>query len=267
MAPPPPSSRPSARFDFIKRRHKNPTPLGTSTFVGLRLLDVPPQYALLSPSVGLGHHLPSTLGITPIAGVPSLPFGTGGDLGASAVLVAMAAGSSLKQILWACYVSAEEFPPASAAAAAPYSTSVNSLNALLFLAAMTMSLRSAPALPFLPFGGGGRRGRAALLLPLSAGVGAVLYPAGMTIETAAEWQRRAFKAPPANIGKVRGRATGGYCMVACEWVGGLALGLWQGWDRSSRAVTALDECCTEKYGEQWARFERDIPYWIIPGIH
>ncbi|RYP48931.1 hypothetical protein DL768_005293 [Monosporascus sp. mg162] len=74
-----PFSRPSARFDLIKRGHENSTPLGTPTSVWLRLLEMPLQYALLSPSVGLGHRLLSTLGIAPIAIVQSLlpPFTTG----------------------------------------------------------------------------------------------------------------------------------------------------------------------------------------------
>jgi len=56
-------------------------------------------------------------------------------------------------------------------------------------------------------------------------------------------------------------------MVATGWIGGLAMGFWQGWDLSSRAVQVLDAYCTDRYGEQWAQFKREVPYKIVPGVY
>ncbi|KAK5637136.1 hypothetical protein RRF57_012848 [Xylaria bambusicola] len=66
-------------FDLIRRGEKNKTLSGTLTFVGLRLADIPLQYALLShPSPtsaarlsGLGVHLLTSLGIRTIFTHPS----------------------------------------------------------------------------------------------------------------------------------------------------------------------------------------------------
>jgi hypothetical protein len=35
----------------------------------------------------------------------------------------------------------------------------------------------------------------------------------------------------------------------------------------TRAVDVLDAYCSERYGEQWTRFKRDVPYKLVPGIY
>ncbi|RYP06603.1 hypothetical protein DL764_003055 [Monosporascus ibericus] len=287
MATSPPSPRQSAKqhLDLVQRGRKKPSPLGTATFVGLRLLDIPLQYALLSPSYDLGRRLLSVLHITPIpvlspslliTGIPALDgLGAGG-----AVLVAMAAGSSLKQILWVTYLSAEEFPPRAAVTLGLFNALFNSVNSLLFLAAATTSLRSLPTI-VLPSSGRSSRGMGAL--PLSVAVGAALYATGLALETASEWQRRTFKARPENADKVckvglwrwarhinyfgYSLWSGAYAMAASGWIGGLAVGFLVGRDLGTRAVDELDEYCGGRYGEQWAQFKREVPYRIVPGFY
>ncbi|RYP83092.1 hypothetical protein DL770_005433 [Monosporascus sp. CRB-9-2] len=289
-SPSPQSPRRSAKQhrDLVQRGRKKPSPLGTATFVGLRLLDIPLQYALLSPSYNLGRRLLSALRITPFppttvrspslltTGIAALDgLGVGG-----AVLVAMAAGSSLKQILWVTYLSAEEFTPRAVVTVGLFNALFNSVNSLLFLAAATTSLRSLPTI-VLPSSGRSSRGMAAL--PLSVAVGAALYATGLALETVSEWQRRAFKARPENAGNVckvglwrwarhinyfgYSLWRGAYAMAASGWIGGLVVGFLQGRDLGTRAVDVLDEYCSGRYGDQWAQFKREVPYRIIPGVY
>ncbi|KAI1334923.1 hypothetical protein F5Y15DRAFT_262715 [Xylariaceae sp. FL0016] len=276
-------------FDLIKRGEKAPSPKGTLTFVGLRLLDLPIQYALLSPN-GLGTNLLAQVGVTSVsspdgiaallslspallsAGLPAFEH-----LGTGSLLLAMAAGSTAKQIYWQTRISQESFPPPAAAAVSVYNTLVNSANSLLFMTLATTSLRSGP-LVTLPVGGAD-----GTVVPLSVAIGTLCYVVGMGIETLSEVQRSNFKAKPENKGKVCKEGLwgyarhvnyfgyalwrGGYCMAASGWIGGLAMGLFQGWDFSTRAIPVLDSYCGDRYGEQWAQFKRDVPYKIIPGVY
>ncbi|KAI0007100.1 hypothetical protein F4779DRAFT_527423 [Xylariaceae sp. FL0662B] len=275
---PKPKKKKQELFDLVNRGDKSRSVAGTLTFVGLRTLDLPLQYLLLSragPAVGAS--LLRRLGIATVTaaalhtGLPWLDgLGAGG-----ALLLAMAAGATAKQVYWAISLSAERFPPGAATTVAVFNSAINSINALLFLASATTSLRSAPAvsIPFV----------SSSPVPLSVVVGAVLYVSGLAIETTAELQRRAFKRRPENRGKVCkvglwgwarhvnyfGYALwrGAYCMAATGWVGGIAMGLWQGWDFATRAVEVLDEYCSGRYGEQWTRFKEEVPYKLIPGIY
>ncbi|GAW16592.1 hypothetical protein ANO14919_060250 [Xylariales sp. No.14919] len=195
----------------------------------------------------------------------------------SLLLLLMAAGSAAKQIYWQVALSQESFPASAAAAVSVYNTVVNSANALLFLALGTTSLLSRPLVSF-PSSSPDR-----LSLPLSTVVGTLLYVVGMGIETVSERQRAEFKSRSENKGKVCKEGLwswarhvnyfgyalwrGGYCMVGCGWIGGLLMGLWQGWDLSQRAVAVNDEYCSGRYGEQWVRFKQEVPYRIIPGIY
>ncbi|KAK5637135.1 hypothetical protein RRF57_012847 [Xylaria bambusicola] len=105
----------------------------------------------------------------------------------------------------------------------------------------------------------------------------------MAIETLSERQRAGFKARAENKGRVCKEGLwswarhvnyfgyvlwrGGYCMVSCGWIGGVLMGLLQGWDLGTRAVAVQDEYCSAKYGEQWSQFKRDVPYRIVPGVY
>ncbi|KAK8012800.1 hypothetical protein PG991_010175 [Apiospora marii] len=286
----PPDDKPKKKqFDLINRGVKRSTPLGTATFIGMRLADIPWQYHLLHN--GAAERALSAVGLSTVAAT------TAGTTAATAtgialldrldlplprlLLLAMAAGSSAKQIFWLTYLSAEEFPVSAAVPVGLFNTAVNSLNAVLIAGAATSSLavgsgpRLSSILPVSSAYGGD--------LPLSVVAGALLYAAGITIETLSEYQRKRFKQSARNQGKVCkvglwrwarhvnyfGYALwrGGYAMVGCGWAGGLLMGLWMGWDLSSRAATVLDEYCSKRYGEQWVQFKKEVPYRIVPGLY
>ncbi|KAI1134355.1 hypothetical protein F5Y05DRAFT_233690 [Hypoxylon sp. FL0543] len=265
------------KFDLIKRGEKKPTPGGTVTFIGLRLLDLPLQHALLS---GLGASLLARAGLAPAfppsttlirTGVPAID-GLGHPTGA--LLLAFAAGSTAKQIYWLTRLSNESFPAGAAATVAFFNTLVNSVNSLLFLAFATTSLRSPPALA-IPFLG--------VEVPLSTVVGTLMYAAGIALETVSERQRKAFKDAPENRGKVCKVGVwrwarhinyfgyslwrGGYAMVATGWLGGLLMAAVQLWDLSTRAVGVLDEYCSDRYKDQWMQFKREVPYKTVPWVY
>ncbi|KAI1102786.1 hypothetical protein F4804DRAFT_311936 [Jackrogersella minutella] len=277
---------PPKKFDLIHRGAREPTPWGTLTFVGLRVLDVPLQHALLLPA-GLGTSLFARFGIASalphLASTSTAVLQTGvpfiDKLGhpTSALLLLFAAGSSAKQIFWQTYLSKESFPAPAALAVSVYNTVVNSANSLLFLALATTSLRSRPLISVAD------PSSSSFELPLSTVVGALLYVAGIGLETVAECQRKKFKDSPENAGKVCKVGVwrwarhinyfgysvwrGGYTMVATGWVGGVVVGLVQLLDLSHRAAGVLDEYCSNRYKEQWTQFKREVPYKIVPGIY
>ncbi|KAI1183867.1 hypothetical protein F5B17DRAFT_107886 [Nemania serpens] len=287
-------------FDLIRRGEKKPTLSGTLTFVGLRLADIPLQYALLSPSSsGLGVRLLTSLGLrTVYTDVPppipaslfltSSRFGWTAPLAAlpptSLLLLLMSVGSAAKQIYWQLAISQESFPASAAAAVSAFNTIVNSGNALLFLALGTTSLFSRPqiAVPWQP-AHATTTATATLALPLSTLVGVCLYVAGMSVEVISEQQRAAFKRRPENKGRLCKEGLwrwarhvnyfgyalwrGGYCMVGSGWVGGLIMTLWQGWDLGHRAVAVQDDYCSRRYGAQWTKFKEEVPYRIVPGVY
>ncbi|KAK8038277.1 hypothetical protein PG994_015044 [Apiospora phragmitis] len=281
----PPDDKPKKKqFDLISRGVKRSTPLGTATFIGMRLADIPWQYHLLHN--GAAERALSAVGLSTVAATTAGATTTGIALLDKLdlplprlLLLAMAAGSSAKQILWLTYLSAEEFPVSAAVPVGVFNTLINSLNAVLLVGAATSSLvGSGPRLSLL-LGDSSAYGD----LPLSLLVGTLLYAAGITIETLSEYQRMRFKRAARNQGKVCkvglwrwarhvnyfGYALwrGGYAMVGCGWAGGLLMGLWMGWDLSSRAASVLDEYCSERYGEQWVQFKKEVPYRIVPGLY
>jgi protein-S-isoprenylcysteine O-methyltransferase Ste14 len=264
--------------DLIRRGVKEPSPAGTLTFLGLRALDPLLQYKLLSPT-GWGVALLSKLGLS--ASFSSLQaFHSGIPLLDSLnlplphlIILGMAIGSAAKQAYWLTVLSQEEFPPGAAVAVSGYNTFVNSLNSLLLVWSATSSLSgSGPSVNV--FGTN---------LPITIVIGSIMYIVGITVETAAEYQRKVFKARPENKGKpittglwswarhinYGGYAVwrAGYCLASSGWVGGVAMGLFQSNDFRSRGVPVLDEYCSERYGEQWAQFKRDVKWVLIPGIY
>ncbi|KAI1819266.1 hypothetical protein F4861DRAFT_150730 [Xylaria intraflava] len=288
------------KYDLIRRGEKKPTKLGALTFIILRLADIPLQAAILTPTqAGLGTRFLTWLGLRtivtsttsaltpsllrPIGALTSIPSAFPAWMGPLAVLtptgsllLLMSAGSATKQIYWLLCLSQESFPVPVAAAVSWFNTTVNSINALLFLALGTTSLLSRPQVT-------ASLASADVTLPWSTIIGALFYVVGMAIEAGSERQRAVFKSRPENEGKVCkvgmwswarhinyfGYALwrGGYCMVACGWVGGLAMGTWHGWDLSHRAVGVLDEYCSNRYKQQWVQFKQEVPYKIIPGVY
>lgn len=256
---------------LIHRGVKKPNPSGTLTFLGLRSLDSILQYKLLA---GSGAALLAKAGIATITNGAPLQIGLGFvdslNLPASHfVILTMAVGSAVKQSYWLTVLSQETFPPASAIAVSVYNTFVNTTNTLLFLTAATTSL-SAPAFP-------------GTNIPYPLLVGSTLYTIGIVLETVSEYQRKKFKDDPANKGKVmrsglwgwaRHINYGGYALWRAAYslassglVGGLVMGSFQTYDFLTRSVPELNDYCSERYGEQWESFKRDVRWTILPGIY
>ncbi|RYO86232.1 hypothetical protein DL766_004357 [Monosporascus sp. MC13-8B] len=105
------------------------------------------------------------------------------------------------------------------------------------------------------------------VLPFGRGVPAgVAGAAARDVQSAAGERREGLRDGALAVGAprqlLRVRAVAGSVLH-----GSVAMGLWQGWDLSSHAVTALDEYCAEKDGERWALFKGDAPYRIVPGTY
>ncbi|TID13370.1 hypothetical protein E2P81_ATG11593 [Venturia nashicola] len=244
----PPADRKMKAYDLINRGVKRPTPLGTSLFVGLRALDPLLQYGILAH--GVGSTLLSKLGIT------QLPAGLGTNTGTfidklglspyRLIILAMAAGSSIKQIYWILATSEEEFPPGAALSVVAYNTIFNSINSLAFTTTIaSASLSSNETFPQTP------------LL-----VGCALYIVGIFTEAIAETQRRNFKRDPKNKGKVYSGGlwsiarhinyTGytlwraGYTLACSGWGAGAFVASFLLGDFNFRATKVLDEYCAPK---------------------
>jgi len=264
----PPAEKKSKPFDLINRGVKRPTPIGTTLFVGLRALDPLLQYGILAH--GIGSSLLSTLGITQLPAGLATNTGTLIDkLGLSPyrlIILAMAAGSSIKQIYWILGTSEEEFPPGAALSVVAYNTIFNSINSLAFTTTLaSASLSSNETFPQTP------------LL-----VGCALYIAGIFTEAIAETQRRNFKQDPKNKGKVYSGGlwsiarhinyTGyslwraGYTLACSGWGAGAFVVSFLLADFNFRAIKVLDEYCAPKYGAQWTEYKQKTPYKLIPGL-
>jgi steroid 5-alpha reductase family enzyme len=114
-------------------------------------------------------------------------------------------------------------------------------------------------------------------------IGAALYTTGILIEPISEVQRANFKAKPENKGKpyaggllslARNINYGAYTL----WRSGMALAcggvVWGAltaafftWDFATRGVPVLEQYCVDKYGEQYRRIQKDVPYKLFPGIY
>ncbi|KAJ9629793.1 hypothetical protein H2203_002174 [Taxawa tesnikishii (nom. ined.)] len=256
------------KYDNIRRGVKEPSPLGTGLFLGLRSLDPFFQYAILAQ--GVGSALIRKLGGQTLAHGPPLLTGTFIDrLDLSPyrlILLAMAAGSAVKQNYWLVGISHETFPPSAALMVSAFNTAFNSMNSLLFVCQATSASVNGEHFPQIP------------LL-----VGAGLYTIGILTESISEWQRKNFKADPANKGKVyrgglfslaRHINYGGYTLWRCGyslaaggWVWGAAIGAFFFWDFSHRAIPVLSQYCEDRYGEQWEQYKARTPWKLLPYVY
>ncbi|KAK3389620.1 hypothetical protein B0H63DRAFT_445801 [Podospora didyma] len=265
------AAAPKVNKDLINRGVYKTNVAGIATFTVLRALDPLLQYKLLKPSGGWGTSLLTKLGIS-TASFPSSFLVTLGSLTLplpQAILLAMAVGSSLKQIFWVTYINNEEFTPAISASVSAYNSVVNSLDSLLLLAAGTSAALLAPT-----YTNG-------LTLPIA--IGASLYAVGITLETVSEIQRKQFKDDEANKGKIcttgfwglaRHINYGGYtlwrtgmCLAGGGWTAGAGMLAWHLWTFLARSTVLMDEYMTDKYKGQWVKYKTDVPYKLFPGIY
>ncbi|KKY22719.1 putative membrane protein [Diplodia seriata] len=261
-------------MDLITRGSYKSTPGGTAIFIGLRALDPLLQYGILAH--GLGANLLDAVGLG-ARPPPLLSLRTGVhlidvlDLSAPRLaLLAMAVGSSLKQIHWLTFLSREEFPAKAALTVGVFNTVVNSINTLAFCSSL-LTTASPP-----------HDISESSLAPVAV-AGSVLYVVGLAIEWISEIQRARFKADPANEGKpysgglwrlARHINYGGYslwragfAMTGGGWVMGSIFGGFYMWDFATRAIPVLDSYCSRRYGEDWKKFKEQTPYRLLPFIY
>lgn len=236
--------------------------------VSLRTADIFLQYGILAK--GLAGPLLSALNISqPPNFAPAIALG----LPLKPLLIlAMAAGTSIKQSYWLVYVSKEEMLPLNAVLISVFNTLFNSVNSILSL--------TAAANAFTPeFLTAENSDGVSTLLVLSS----VSYFVGLAIEAVSETQRKAFKDDPKNAGKVY---TGGlfglarhinygaftiwrssYALASGGWIWGGILAVFFSWDFVNRAIPVLDEYCWSRYGPSWTEFKNKVPYKLFPGIY
>jgi protein-S-isoprenylcysteine O-methyltransferase Ste14 len=237
----------AGKHDNIQRGVYRSSPLGTSLMVGLRTADIFLQYGILAQ--GLAGPLLNTLNVSqPPNFAPAIALG----LPLKPLLIlAMAAGSSIKQSYWVVFVSKEEMPPANAILISVFNTVFNSANSILSLT--TAASAFTPSFLTATDDTG-----ASALLALSS----ISYFVGLALEAVSEQQRKAFKDNSKNTGKLY---TGGlfglarhinyagyiiwrssYALASGGWIWGALVAAFFSWDFANRAVPVLDEYCASK---------------------
>lgn len=275
----PPPYRPKA--DLIARGVKGPSPLGTSTFIGLRVLDPLLQYSILAHGLGTGFL--AKLGISTIPLSAAVVTRTGfkiiDQLGLPLerlILLGMAIGSATKQIFWLTYISEEEIKVKPAVVVSAFNSFCNSTNSLLLLTTATSAALSTKPLRVLVPGTG-----ANVSLPVA--VGTVLYILGILLETGSELQRKNFKDKPEHRGKLCREGLwrwarhinytgytlwrGGYALAAGGWVAGTAVVAYHVHNFIGNGIVSLDYYMSRRYKDQWGRYKEDVKWKLVPGIY
>ncbi|KAF1813506.1 hypothetical protein P152DRAFT_457870 [Eremomyces bilateralis CBS 781.70] len=259
--------------DLISRGVRGPSPAGTLTFIGLRTLDIPLQYALLGR--GLGASLLMKLGLTPISAQPA--FRTGftaiDSLGLplpQLIMLLMTVGGAMRHYYWIGFLSNEKFAVKSALAMTVYTSLMNVIGSILITSAATSSINSTWRIPRID-------------LPASIVIGFAGFLLGTLFETGSDHQRKVFKDKPENQGKVctvgfwkyaRHINYGGYVLwrsayvlAATGWIGALATAAVHGSDLGTRGVATMDEYMSFRYGEQWRQYKAKVTYKLFPGVY
>lgn len=233
--------------DLVQRGIKQGNALGTGLFVGLRTLDPVLQYGILAK--GVGSRLIHMLGGETLAHGPPVITNTFLDRLALSpyrmIMLAMSAGSAIKQIYWLVGISQEEFPPVSAVEVSIFNTVFNSINTLMFTCNYTSASVNGEHFPQSP------------LI-----VGSALYALGVFTETFSEWQRKQFKQDPANKGKVYEGGLfslarhinyagytlwrAGFAVAAGGWIWGAVTGSFFFWNFASSGIPELSLYCEER---------------------
>lgn len=242
------SSEKQARSNhgIFSREDKSSTPLGTSVFIGLRLVDPLVQYGFLArgwgdPLIRLlgGKPLPLE-GTTTVLGLPYWRLS----------LFIMAIATSAKTIFYLVHISKQAMPVRGALFVGILRLVSNSVNTLLFCTTATSAAARyvgdpAGAQPFLA----------------SAWW---LFFIGLSVETTAEVQRKTFKDQPHNRNKAftgglfawaRHINYGGYSIwksatatAACGYLYGAFTLAWLIGEFRRRAIPELDQYCAQRVG-------------------
>jgi Protein of unknown function (DUF1295) len=218
---------------------KGPSPVGTTLFIVLRGLDPIVQYLILVQ--GLRSLLLSILLLSHPHASPTKAL----------ILLAMALGSTLKQIYTLLYTANEIMPASSAAIISASQTFFNSANSIISLTTATSFLT--PEFLYTDT----RLGISPLLILGSAG-----YVVGLAGEIISETQRKNFKADPKNHGKLYSCGLFGfarhinygsnmiwrasYALASGGWVYGLVALLMFAGQFLGVGVPIMDRYCTKK---------------------
>ncbi|CAF1173445.1 unnamed protein product [Adineta steineri] len=231
---------------FFDRSNKNSSPFPRLVFTILRAIDPYLQSILIFN--GFGHQILSKAGITT---VPAGPKG--------AVLVAMAAGCAVKQIINMTYILETRMINSAVIGICLYNTISNS-----FASLSSIIYGPSNELGSLQY------------------IGISLFTVGIFTELISELQRKRFKDNPANKGKLY---TGGLFSLARHinyggytlWRTGLALTSgnywlaalqlsWHLWYFTKQGVPDIANYCSERYGDEWKNYEHNVPNILFPYI-
>jgi hypothetical protein len=183
------------------------------------------------------------------------------------IVLAMAAGTTIKQVCWIAYLSNEEMPTGNSIIISIFNTVFNSANSILSLTAAANFF--APS--FLT--GSQNENQLSPLFIL----GSVSYTIRLIIEAASETQRKKFKDNPKNKGKTyTGGLFGlarhinygaytvmrsGYALASGGWIWGSFIGVFFGLDFARRGVPSLDEYCTKRVRLLFRPWGNDTDDW------
>ncbi|UJR11173.1 hypothetical protein I4U23_015354 [Adineta vaga] len=231
---------------LVDRSEKTSHPLPRLVFSVLRAID--PYLQSLLIFHGFGHQLLSQFGLT------TIPAGPKGK-----VLVAMAAGCALKQIINMVYILEIKIDYSAAVGICIYNTLTNSI----------------ASLSSIYYGPSNELGNLQY-------VGISLFSVGLLTELISELQRKRFKDDPANKGKLY---TGGLFSLARHinyggyslWRTGMALtsgNYWWAalqfsfhlWYFTTKGIPDIAGYCSKRYGDEWKKYERDVPNTLLPYI-
>ena len=262
----------------IQRGNRNPSPMGTASFIGLRGIEPLLQNAILSPNVNLAGPLLNLFGASTLPSAPAAITGLSlidNNFALSPyrlALFGMSVGASLKHIFWVSYINSEEIKAPFAGLIGAFNAAFNSMNTILFMCSATSPATTRGEGPYSD----GFPGMPLLL-------GGTLFTAGILVETISEIQRKFFKQSEQGKGKpytvgLFGFArhinyTGytlwrsGFALAAGGWVwgtitGGLFLFLF-----ANRAIPELDGYCSQRYADMWKDYKAKVPYKLIPYIY
>ena len=233
-------------YDFVDRTNKGACPLPRFVFSLLRAIDPFIQYAVIYR--GYGVRWISRFGITTVSP------GQKGN-----VLIAMAVATAVKHSFHVAYIQEEKIT---------YYTAI-SIGILETVANVVATLSS------IIYGPSEKLGTLQY-------IGITLFAVGLVVELTSELQRKRFKDNPAHKGQLysgglfslaRHINYGGYTLYNT----GFALTSGNYWlaafhfffrtcDFTMRAIPCLNEYCGKKYGDDWKKFQRNVPYMLFPFV-
>ena len=243
-----------------ERGRKQPSPLGTSLFVALRLLDPVLQYEILA--WGWGHDLIRRMGGQPAVihlegpivalGLPCWRF----------TLFLMALAGSIKGIYYLLFITEGAMPVRTAIFVGIFKAVTTTINSLLFCNRATSAASSYLAASPTAAAAHGEGRFSSWPLTALLTLSCAIYSLGMFVETLSEIQRKRFKLDPRNTGKpytgglfslARHINYGGftiwksaYGLASSGWWWGAMTALWLTAEFRRRGIPGLDAYCESK---------------------